>query len=221
MFLYNLSFFFSLLFVICAGVWGFATHQRRQVFRERALFHCQALSEYFDSLFTSFDRLSVTVGHNARLRSLASDPVSELDFDLIDSTMRVFRPAGYDYLPGYEQQHFQSGHLFIWKGLCDFQLRHFHTGKFFTRASSLWSQNALSEYLRPLDAGSFLFLPRSEDSNSYCPRTLFMLSHWLIPWNTICNLFIFLDDREIGQHLERLVDSAKTITFSQIKIKLF
>ena len=165
MFLYNYIFFLSLLFVICAGVWGFATHQRRQVFRERASSHCQALSEYFDSLFTSFDRLSVTVGHNARLRSLASDPVSELDFNLIDSTMLF--SAQQDMITSLAMNSSISN-LAIYLYGKDYVISSYGTSTLesFYQSLFLMEPNVLSEYLRPLDAGSFLFLPRSEDSNS-------------------------------------------------------
>lgn len=209
MFLYNYIFFLSLLFVICAGVWGFATHQRRQVFRERASSHCQALSEYFDSLFTSFDRLSVTVGHNARLRSLASDPVSELDFNLIDSTMLF--SAQQDMITSLAMNSSISN-LAIYLYGKDYVISSYGTSTLesFYQSLFLMEPNALSEYLRPLDAGSFLFLPRSEDSNSVLSQnSVYVISLVDTNGTRYANLFIFLDDREIGQHLERLVDSSE------------
>ena len=207
MFIYNYLFFLSLFLVIFAGIWGFTVYQRNQIFKERAMSHCQALSEYFDSLFSSFNRLSITVGHNERLRALSNDPVSELDFNVLDST-RLFSAQRELISPLAMDSSIANLAIYLFGK--DYVISSYGTSTLDSFYQSLFSMepNVLSEYLRPLNAGTFLFLPRSENNGTVLSQnSVYVISLVDTNGTRYGNLFVFLDDREIQQHLEGLLDS--------------
>lgn len=165
MFFYNYLVFLMLFLIIFAAALGFGSYQRLQSIREKAASHSQSLTEYFDSLFSSFNRLSVTVGHNTRLLNLANDPVSQLDFSVLDSTSlflaqkELVSPLAMDS---------NIANLAVYFYGKDYVVSSYGTSTLDSFYQSLFSMDAnpVSGYLRPLSAGSFLFLPRSEDKGA-------------------------------------------------------
>lgn len=210
MFFYNYIFFLSLLFVLCAGVWGFSFHQSRQVLEERAVSHCQSLSDCFNGLFAAFNRLSVTVGHNQLLQELSSDPVTELDFSLLDSTMLF---SVQQEMVTFLATDSSISNLAIYLYGKEYVISTYGTSTLdsFYQSLFLMEPNPASEYLRPLYAGSFLFLPRTKDSRSVLSQnSVYVISLVDTNGTRYGNLFLFLDDREIRQKLEKMMDSGES-----------
>lgn len=206
MFFYNYLVFLMLFLIIFAAALGFGSYQRLQSIREKAASHSQSLTEYFDSLFSSFNRLSVTVGHNTRLLALANDPVSQLDFSVLDSTSlflaqkELVSPLAMDS---------NIANLAVYFYGKDYVVSSYGTSTLDSFYQSLFSMDAnpVSGYLRPLSAGSFLFLPRSEDKGAMLAQnSVYVISLVQANGTRYGNLFIFWDDREIQQRVESLLE---------------